>query len=440
MNFSMFFPCLSVFIFGIIFLSHAQTTHTVAIKYYMYAEKLKSFGHIEEALNFYDMAIVADSNNYKFYYNKGICHMKMYQPDTALVSFKKVVALQKDCVAAYRRMAWIYQNNFQHLLATAMLDSAFTYAHNATNKVFYKIKVIRMLHRLGGYDETISKHLEEALAVAPDALHLLYYCANHYNKRGLFEKAKENVLKALELLKTDRPAQVARYYYELGFAYHNLGAYALARQAFERANYGIYKKKIAEMMPKFYYHMATAYHKIYDFAHAQTFIDICLEIDSTYVYAHELQLKLARLNIDRSAVIENQKKTIALTSDSQTKAKRYEDLAHIQFLDKRLLAAIVSADSCLSISPENHRVIFVKAIALYKLNQPLIAITELKKVIQKHGFNFEIKARFNFALGIIYKQVGDFSNADHAFKRASYGIFRTAALKEHKYLREILDK
>ena len=71
----------------------------------------KDYAHLDEAIMYINMAI---SSNYKFYsgyYNLGICYGLKNDMDNAIYNFKQAIRYNGRFVAAYQKLAEIYDYN-----------------------------------------------------------------------------------------------------------------------------------------------------------------------------------------------------------------------------------------------------------------------------------------------------------------------------------------
>ncbi|MCS7005453.1 MAG: tetratricopeptide repeat protein [Cytophagales bacterium] len=405
-----------------------------ALDYYIQAEKLRQENNFRAAIDMYDMAIKADPTNYKYFFQKGKCYILLKDQENAIRCFEKTIELQKDYTQAYFRLGWLYRQKEKYNEAIKYFDLAYQYEADPKERLQYKDNILEILFKLERYQEA-GKHIKDAKAVAPNDIRILYFEAKYYNAIGNYEAARAAMDKAIPQLTTESPEEAARYYYELGYALHKLKQYEKANEIFKKANYGQYRSLIAEMTPQYNYNLALAYLKVYEYKKAKELLEYTLSMDPTFTQAHEMMSRIAQANTDRTAVLEHKKTAIATEKDPVRKSARYRELCELQLESGFYDDAIFSADECLKIQPKNYNASFIKALALARKKNYEEAKNILNELIAFPGLDLDTKAQYNFALGLISKTMNDKNLATNAFKAATYGIYRYAAIKELDMLR-----
>jgi len=405
-----------------------------ALDYYVQAEKMRQENNFRGALDMYDMAIKADPTNYKYVFQKGKCYILLKDQENAIRCFEKTIELQKDYTQAYFRLGWLYRQKEKYDEAIKYFDLAYQFEVDPKERLQYKDNILEILFKLGKYTEA-GKHIKDAKAVAPNDVRILYFEARYSNAIGNYESARNAMDKAIPMLNAESPEEAARYYYELGYALHKLKNYEKANEIFKKANYGQYRTLIAEMTPQYNYALASAYLKVYEFKRAKELLEYTLSIDPTFTQAHELMSRIASATSDKTAVLEHKKTALATERDPVRKAARYRELCEMQLEAGLYDDAVLSAEECLKLQPKNYNATFIKALALYKKKNSDQAKNVLAELIAFPGLDLETKAQYNFALGIMGKATNDKNLATNAFKAATYGLFRYAAIKELDTLR-----
>jgi tetratricopeptide (TPR) repeat protein len=433
--------------FGIVFLLCISANFATAqsgIDEYVKAEGLLKQKKYKEAVTEYDNAIQKDAKNYKFHFHKGKCLLILKEEDQAIKSFQKTVDLlsaantsgqpemQKDLVEANMRLARLFEKQKKVDEAVKAYDNAFKYETAAPNKLKYKLSILRLLKSSGRLAEA-ANHVNDAKQVAPDDLNVLYYEAKYGNEPGVanYAVAKAAMEKAITKLPSQEPKDVAKYYYELGYALTQLGEHDRAQNdILPKAKWGPYANKVLKLTPEYFHSIATSYYKIYELDKAKTLVEQALKIKKSFPRAHDLLVKIATGQTDRSAVIDHFKTSIETERDPTRRAYRFSELAEMELENRRYDDAIKSAEECLKASPKNYAVLFIKSVAQHKLNQTDAAIKTINDIMQIDGIDPESKAQYFFAQGVFYDKVGKKKEAVDAFKNANYGSFRYAAKEE----------
>jgi tetratricopeptide (TPR) repeat protein len=416
---------LPILAFSVSFGAYAQSHLDDFVK----GKNLRAQRQYKQAIEQFEIAISKDASVPNYHYEKGLCHMLLQQGDEAIESFEKTVSLKPDYVDAHSRLALLYKKNKKYDKAIAAYDNAFKHESDNAKKLSHKLNIINILARSRKIQEA-GQHIKDAKTIAPDDLQVLYYDAKYNNTVKNYEQAKQSALKAVGKLTSDAPQDIARYYFELGYAYHHLGKYEEKEEAFKKAQWGPFVKPVIELSPQFYHAIALSYFKIYEMDKSKQLVETALKMRKDFPQAHDLLVKIAASSTDKSAVIDHQKTAIQTEPNALKRANKFADLAELQLESKRYEDAIKSADECLQQQPKNYAVIFIKAVALQKLKKTKDAISTLENLLQLPGIDPETKAQYNFALGVFYEQLGDKDKALDAFKRGVYGTYKYASLQQ----------
>ncbi len=401
--------------------------------FFVKAEQLRQANQFRAAIDEYNNAIRDNPTNYKFEFQKGKCYINLRDEDNAIAAFERTVELKEDYVHAYTRLAWLYQRKERFDDAIEAFNKAFKHEPNAGDKIEYKSAIIKILYKLGRFEEA-GPHIADAKAVSPDNLSVLFYEAKFNNMKGNYEQAKQSMLRATAALTTSQPNEVARYYYELGYAYYELEDFGKAFEAFAKADFGPFKNKIAEKTPQYKLATAKCYYAVYENEVCTEIIEFCLKMKQNFAPAYELKLKLAERNTPKKMIIEHTQDLIASETVPARKAAKYAELAELFINNSEYDKALEASDEALNIQPTNYKVSYFKVIAMYKKGMYDAAIAELKSLLTYQGLDFETKAQLNFTLGLIYKSSGDLKQAIKAYKASIYGNFKYAAKEELKMI------
>ncbi len=414
----------------------AQAQNGEALDAFVKGENYRKKRQWKTALEQFDIAVAKDPSIFKYHYNKALCHLVLREAAPAIASLEKTVSIKKDFVDAHERLARLYKITRKYDQSVASYQNAFKYDTVTKSKTDYKLNIVLILDRTKRLEEA-GAHVADLKKLAPDDLNVLYYEAKYSNATGKYEQARDAMLKATEMLATDNPKEKARYFYELGFAYHNLKMYDEKEKAFNNANIGPFMARITKLRPQYYHAIALSYFKVYDLKRSKELVERALEMRKDFPQAHDLLVKIAASATDKSAVIEHQLSSIQTEPNAVKRSQKFADLAELQLESRQYEAAIKSADECLASQPKNYAVVFIKAIAQHKMKNSQDAITTLENLLQFPGIDSETKAQYNFALGMFYQTLKDSKKAVAAFARAKYGSYKYAAYEELEKFRKI---
>ncbi len=400
---------------------------------YIQAENLRKSKRYQEAIDKYDEAIKLETGNYRYYFSRGKCYYAMKEYDLALASFEETVEYKKDFVFAYTLIAKIYRKKEDLPNAIYYYDLAFQNEQDPKRKVGYKMEAIKLLLQQNKTAEA-QKHLAEVKAVAPDNLNILYFDAKISNQNGDYENAKQSMLTATSSpsMATEAPANAAKYWYELGYAYNKIGDYQNAQKAWEKAYFGKYKPLIDREKsinsPAYFYRMAVSYYMINAYDECKQQIDKALELQNNFSAAYLLMGKMDKKRGNFTGAVENYKSAANFETDPAKKGKLEAMLVSLQVDAEDFNGAVTTANSVLSKVPNSPSVIYQKAIAQYRLGQYNSAISSLESLMPTTTDNLT-KAKYNFIIGMAARN-SDTEKAKVAFKNAMFGPYKPAAKNE----------
>lgn len=428
-----------IFIGFLFSLTYAQGQNPgEALDAFVKGENFRKQRQWKTALEQFDIAVQKDPSVYKYHYNKALCHLVLREADPAIASLEKTVSIKSDFVDAHERLARLYKITGKYDQSIAAYQNAFKYATDDKAKTDYKLNIVLILDRTKRLEEA-GAHVTDLKKLAPDDLNVLYYEAKYSNAAGKYEQAKDAMIKATGMLATDSPKEIARYYFELGYAYHNLKMYEEKEKAFEKAKYGPFIALITKLMPQYYHAIALSYFKVYNLDRSKELVEKALEMRKDFPQAHDLLVKIAASSTDKSAVIEHQLSSIQTEPNAVKRSQKFADLAELQLESRKYEDAIKSADECLASQPRNYAVVFIKGIAQHKMGATQDAIKTLEDLLQFPGIDAETKAQYNFALGMFYQKLEQAEQAVGAFTRAKYGSYKYAAYEELEKFKKVED-
>lgn len=421
---------ISIFLSTVFLFSCLTTYAQEGLDFVLKAEDFKKAKNYDAALVEYDKAIKADPKNVEFVVRKAQVYFIKKDADNAIQYFEKAIAMQNNNLGAYLNLAKLYTIKASNEPAIKAFENAYKLETDNAKKIEYKINIIKILNKLNRFADS-EVHIKDALALAPNDLSLLYFDARLANTKGAYERAKQSMLKATSLLKSDDPKEFAKFYYELGYAYYNLEKYNDSRIAFDKANFGPFKALIFRMTPPYFFNLAMSYYKVYEIEESKKYLEMALKIKTDFTQAHDLLLKIVAMSADKNAVIESMKRAAEYEKEPQKKAANLASLCENQFFAGKYQDAITSANAYLAIQPQNTQISFLKVMCLYKLKKADEGISLLQNLTKIPTLEQDVRAQYNFALGLLYSKTGkDMKMAETAFKKADFAGFKYAAIVE----------
>lgn len=398
---------------------------------FIQAENLRKQNRCKDAIDKYMDAISAEPQNYKYFFAKGKCEYKLKQMEDAKASFTRTVEYREDYSPAYSLLAKIYKDEGKIDDAIYYYEQAARYERTDSRKLQYKLLVINLLLK---EDRTYDarRHIEEARDIDPSNPKILYYTAELAAQDEDWSRAREDYELALnsDQLKSASPAVKAKYYYGLGLAYSNLGDNENARKAWQKANFGPYKKLIQQQMQQtshvYFYKIALSYYLNGEYEESERYIDKSLDLQRDFSSAFILRGKIEKKRGNMSRAIQYYEDAINLEKDPARKASMYSLVASLQLSNNDSYGALASLDRALDANPNNSKLLYMRAKAEYESGRFNDAITTLDRLLNA-GVDTRTKARYNFMKGMAARRAGDVDVAKTAFENARYGPYKPAA-------------
>jgi tetratricopeptide (TPR) repeat protein len=407
------------------------------LAFFKKAEELRKQKQFSEALIQYRQAISAEPTNYRYLFGEGKCYNSLKDYDNAILSFQRCVENKTDYTNGYVMLANCYKKKNDNANAAYNFDQAFNYESDPTKKVTYKMEMVKLLVKDGKTAEA-QDAISEAKSLDPTNLNLLYYEAKLSNDAGDFATARDAMNAALPQLENMPTAQSAKYFYELGFAYYQLGDYTGSQKAWEKAYFGAYKVKIdqirAKNNPSFFYRMASSYFTAGQYDQAREQVQKALELQNNYSSAYTLLGKIDKKEGNFAQAITNFETAVEMEGDPVKKVKILASMIQLQLDASDFSGALKSCNEVLGTDPANAKVLYSKALAQYELDQYASAISTLENLLAANASADQVtKAKFNFLLGMAAKNT-DPEMAKAAFKGALFGPYKAAAKNEYDIL------
>lgn len=399
---------------------------------FMQAENLRRQKRYQEAIAKYDESLAQEAGNARYLFSKGKCYYSMKEYDLALSSLEEATQAKSDLTPAYSLIAKIYRRKNDNASAIYYYDQAFQNEGSKERKVQYKLEAVKLALKDGNIEEA-KNHIREARGVDQENLNILYYDAKLSNKTGDYENAKDAMLVAASALENAPPAQSAKFYYELGFAFNNLNDYNNANKAWEKAYFGSYKRLIdrerSKNSPKFFYQKALSYYLAGQFDESQAELNRALELQNDFSAAYMLMGKMSKKQGNYTQAISHYQSAASMEQDPRRKTKLQVMLANMQLDAGDYSGALSTSNELLTGQGNNPRIMYLKALSQYHMGQYGSSITTLESMLGNPSLDNKSKAQYNFALGMAAKNT-DVDKAKNAFKNAMYGPFKPAAKNE----------
>lgn len=397
------------------------------LAHYVNGEKLRQEKKFLEAIDDYNKAIAENPANENFYFQRGKCQIMIRQEESAIASLEKVVALKPSFVEAHASLAWLYQRKENYAKAIKYFDLAYQHDSRPEARFGYKNQIVRLLFKQNNIEQA-GKHIKEALILKPYDANMLYCSARYHNIKQDYDRAREDAMNGISILKDESPVQSTRLYYELCHAYYYLKQYERLADVLPKASYGPYRDMAFRFSPEYKFVLARAYFMVYDFERARKLLSEALVMDQSNSKVYDLQIKIADASSDKSKLVAHLQEVVLKDADATRRRQARIELSSLYLLQGRYPDAILSADAVLKEEPANYIVGYYKAMALAKQGKYDLAVRQFQELLSNRALDVTSKAKFNFALGLtlMKKQVptaaiDPFKNAklDYSFRHAA---------------------
>jgi tetratricopeptide (TPR) repeat protein len=319
------------------------------------------------------------------------------------------------------------------------LELAYKFEETLDKRIQLKLQMIDILVDNADYVQA-KLHIEGYKKLTGStSLDVLYYEAKICNKMGDYTTAKNNMIEATRSIRSPALKDIARYYYELGYAYYKQKEYDLASQAWEKASFGSFKSLIAKYDPNYYFRTAQAMYEIMDYPQAVRYLQETLKIRNDFVPAKLMLARIAIRSVRQDEAIKFYSEAIALENDIIRKANLYEEQAELMYQSGRFKESVNSAMNCIQIKPHEYDAIMIEAMAYYRMKNFEDAVYKLESVTKNKDLEKKLLSKFNFALGIVFRAQQQYDKAMTAYKEASqHDAYSEAAHTEMNSLQDEL--
>jgi tetratricopeptide (TPR) repeat protein len=420
-----------------LFLTVHQLVAQDGLSYYVDGENLRRAGQYDKAIVEFNKAIQREPTNYKYIYSKAVSEFQTRKIDAALNSVTNVIKLKDDFVAAYVLAAKIYQSKGETDRSAYYYDQAFKYETDADKKVGYKFIVMRKLINDNNYKEAYEK-IKEAKQIAPQNKDVLFFYAKLSNILGYFDEAKKSILELEPNLKSLKMEDNAKYYYELGYAYHKLEEFDKSRDAWQKADIPPFKEKISKFSAKYFCNVALAYYKFYENDLSKQYVDQAVKIQKEFPMAHVLLAQLSKRNSDHGKTISHLEAAVKSEKDVFKKLSIYDKIADLYLESNNYEGCLRTVTEALKIKSDDPQALMTKANALYKMGNYKESVDLVQQML-KQRIDEASKADFYFLMGLCGKKLGDKRMAKEGFVTALKSSLKDAAEVELKEMKELAE-
>lgn len=413
--------------------------------HYRAGEALLKQNKPSEAIEKFNLALVEEPSNYLYHSAKGQALLKQESWEQALSSFQKAIYYKEDYARGYELIGMVYVKQNQMDKAVNFYNIAYKTETEVSGKVASKSALIRLLIEHERYP-LAELHVAELLELAPYNSESHFLSGELHLATGDLTGAIKGYKKALEYNKEVKPEAVAKIYYGLGKALYQNGDTENAKKAWVKANFGEYKKLVAEDMsrlnPEYYYKLGVSYYLSGDLDEAVINLKKSVEMRPDYAPAFKY---LGIISDKRDLTTEANSyfaKAVQTEKDSSRMADIYMIWLNSQIENENFAGAITSAEKVLRFNNQNAKAWLQKSQAEFHLSRFSSAVISAEKglAILVNIQDPVKKAPYYFILGVSAKFAGNIPKAKEALSLAQHGNTKYAAKHELDLLNGVISK
>ena len=402
---------------------------------YIKAVAMAQNGDPQEGLNLLKKTLSADSKNTELLYYTGLYLEQLKNIPKAVELYQEAVKMDKTNFEANYRLGFLYEKVDSVEQAFSYYEMALLYVPISREEEKKTIlgRIIILSDETKKFDKQILKYTDEYLknedienVPPPIALSL----ATIFYQNLEYEKAQKLTKSVLEKTNSNAyPIQKAAFVYtNCAFRLQDMEGMATY---YSRIKDEKLKEEIENTAPKYYYNLGYVYFFMYDFDKSLRYLKTALIIKPDYSPAQVFINQVEGRKDDKSDVINFLRKKIEQSKDRN--GSYYADLTRLYVHEKRYNEAIKVADSCLQLEPNRQDVYFLEALANYKTLKDKEGIKVIQKALKKFSkLENEDRSKYYFLLGLFYKRIKNYGEAEKAFQEAKREIFEDAAHWELK--------
>ncbi|ANQ47554.1 MULTISPECIES: tetratricopeptide repeat protein [Flammeovirga] len=404
------------------------------------ADFLLANNRYQEGLDMLDKAIAASPKDGNIYFKKANTYLAVTKFNEAIKTLEDCVVADPNYFRAYEMLGDLYSQRKQPIKAVKYYDLAYQKDDGVDQKYLYKLKILDILDQANRHRFS-KKHIDDVRKLnLVESFDLDYYEAMYWNEMGHPEKAEELMAKIIGDIEPLSGNE--RYYYQYIWALFEGGKYAEAQEWMEKINTSEAESMFMIFKEDYYFNLAQTYFTVMDYEKSQQMIDVTLGINSSYIEAFDLQKQLAAIRTDKTKVIAAQDRALMAEKDVKKRSAKLLDLANLNYQSMDFATAYIHLEEFQKALPQNERnlnVIFIKTMCEKSLGELGVATEKLKKVIHNPTIKPPTKAKYNFAIALVYKEIGDYKTSENFLKAAYGGSFKNAVRYEFADIQRLKD-
>lgn len=408
---------------------------------YTKAIQMAQDGNPQDGMSLLKKELDIDSKNTELLYYTGLYLEQLKKIPQAVGFYKEAIQIDKTNFEANYRLGFLYEKVDSIPQAFSFYEMALLHVPVSQEQEKNTIlgRLIVLSDEAGKFDKETVKYADEYFKSVeidnippPVALSL----ANILYQNAEYEDAQKLTKTILEKVNSNAyPIQKAAFIYtSCAFRLQDFDGMKIyyARIKDEKL-----KTELESTAPQYYYNLGYVYYFMYDFDKSMRYLRTALTIKSDYSSAQIFLNKVEDQNTDKSDAIYHIRKKIEFSEHLSHDAAYYYDLTRLYVYEKHYNEAIKAADSCLRLETTRQEVYFLEAIANYKTVRDKDGIIIIQKALKKFPkLENEDRSKYYFLLGLFYKRIKNYGEAQKAFEQAKRGVFEDAAHWELSKLRE----
>ena len=404
-------------------------------KVYTQAVEMAQNGNPQDGLNLLRTELSADSENTELLYYTGFYLEQLKNIPKAVELYKEAIKIDKTNFEANYRLGILHEK-------VDSIPQAFSYYETALSHVSSSNKEEKsiILGSIIILSDQVSKFDKKTLGYATDYLKsedinnipppIALCLANILYQNSDYETAQKLTKAILEKTSSNAyPIQKAAFIYtSCAFRMQDLEE---MKTYYARIKDEKLKTELENTAPQYYYNLGYVYFFLYDFDRSLRYLQTALIIKPDYSPAQIFINQVEGRKDDKSDVINFLRRKVEYSKERN--ANYYADLTRLYVHEKRYNEAIKMADSCLFLEKNKHEIYFLKALSNYKTVRDKEGIVVLKELFKQFPkLENEDRSKYYFLLGLCYKRMENYAEAQKAFQEANREIYQDAANWELK--------
>lgn len=412
---------------------------------YREAETARKAKNMKEAIDLYDQAIKLEPINAKYWFRKGQTHLAMKDDaniDQAIKSFEKAVEFNPGLTSGYVMLYKIYASRKDANNAIRYLKLAYEKETDQSKKVKYKVLTAKYYLTQDKANDAL-RELQDAKALSPNDLQVLATEGDVQGALGNWSQALDSYNKALSIATPvmKEGMQLAKYKIGVGLANYKLGKMAEYEKIYNELNSSPATRKAATRLARLAkgnqsslpLRLASSYMAISEFDEAKKYANQAIQQGTNLAMSYQILGYIHAKAGENSLAISAFSKAAGEEKDPAKLNKIYSTMVMLQFRNGDYQPALTTANKLLEKSPDNAKVLFLKAQSEYKLGRFNDCVATLDKVLSNpavaKGSDVQ-KAKYYFLSGVAAKKSSKLDKAKDSFTKAQFGSFKAAAKSE----------